>query len=110
MELYIVLECKILREIPLVGMDNQIKWLKPEMRMRLTIDNENYKGFPIVIKKVNYLDEGYIKVVVDIILITDSEYANMNFFLENKDSNLATGTTFLGKCRIIECREYGDKE
>lgn len=98
MELKLVLECKIIKYLEFSGNKKRKKWLQPKQLLRLVYDKDTYSGFPMSVKKVEYLDDTYRYVKVEASVLTDKDY--MDYLSTTKKFILAHGITFLGECWI----------
>ena len=74
---------------------NNKLYLKPQFRLRLTIDKDNYYGFPILIEQIAHIDLNKVEVYIK--LITDEKYQYNKYLVIDKEVNLAVGTNTICK-------------
>jgi len=74
------------------------------MRLRLVVYNDpDYLGFPITVNKVNYFNDEYAQLEVEV--ITDEQYGK-DFILKQKKFYLSKDIRKLGNCELNKLIKY----
>jgi len=89
----ITIECNVAYD-EITNSNNKL-YLKPQFRLRLAIDKDNYYGFPILVERIVQLDLNKIEVYIK--LITDEKYEYNKHLIIDKQVNIAYGTNTICK-------------
>ena len=88
-----IIECNVTYN-EITNSNNKL-YLKTQFRLRLTINKDNYYGFPAIIEKIVQIDLNRVEVYIK--LITDEKYEYNKYLVIGKEVNLAVGTNTVCK-------------
>ena len=100
--LEVIMECEVLRDLPLHKVKTKV--LKPNMYLRLKPSKDSINAFPCRIKKVAHIDGKETKTKVEGVLVTNTKYGNLDFFLKKRKFYIDMGVVHVGICNIIEAK------